>query len=65
MSGWGIKGLETRVGRECSISRGVQIVQRRYTCQRKPRRRESQCYSRGAAPKMRAAKSYEFGQGKL
>ena len=22
MGGWGIKGLETRVGRECSVSRG-------------------------------------------
>ena len=22
MGGWGIRGLETRVGRECSISRG-------------------------------------------
>ena len=23
MGGWGIRGLETKVGRECSISRGV------------------------------------------
>ena len=28
-------------------------------------RGESQCYGRGAAPRVRAAKSYEFGQEKL
>ena len=64
MGRWGIGGLETRVGRECSISREGQIVQWRYTCQRSPRR-ESQCYGRGAAPRVRAAKSSEFRQGKL
>ena len=46
----GIRGLETRVMRECSISRGGQIVQWRYTCQRSPRR-ESQCYGRGGSSK--------------
>ena len=35
------------------------IVQWRYTCRRSPRR-ESQCYGRGAAPSVRAAKSSEF-----
>ena len=60
-----IRSLETRVERECSISRGGQIVQWRYTCRRSPRR-ESQCYGRGgAAPRVRAAKSSEFGEGKL
>ena len=54
MGRWGIIGLETRVGRECSISRGGQIVQWRYTCRKSPRR-ESHCYGRGAAPRMRAA----------
>ena len=34
MGRWRIKGLETRVGRECSISRGGQVVQWRYTCRR-------------------------------
>ena len=46
----GIRGLETRVGRECSTSRGGQIPQRRYICRRSPRR-ESQCCSRGTAPR--------------
>ena len=46
-----------------SVERG-QIVQWRYTCQRKPRK-ESQCYGRGASPRVRAAKSSEFGEEKL
>ena len=46
MGKWGIRGLETRVGRECSISRGGQIVQWRYTC-RRSLKRVSQCYGRG------------------
>ena len=45
-----IGSLETRVTRECSISRGGQIVQWRYTCRRSPRR-ESQCYGRGSSSK--------------
>ena len=64
MGRWSIRGLETRVGRECSISIGGQIIQWRYTCRRSPRR-ESQCYGRGAAPRVRAAKSSEFGERKL
>ena len=48
--------------------RRSQIVQWRYTCRRSPRR-ESQCYewghSRGAAPRVRVAKSSEFGERKL
>ena len=47
MGRWGIGGLESRVGRECSISRGGQIPQWKYTCRRSPRRGESQCYGRG------------------
>ena len=46
MGRWGIRGLESRVGWECSISRGGKIVQWRYTCRRSPRR-ESRCYGRG------------------
>ena len=47
----GIKGLESRVGRECSISRGWgQIPQWKYTCRRIPRR-ESQCCGRGDSSK--------------
>ena len=69
MSKRGIRGLKTRMGREYSISReGARIVQSRYTCQRSLRK-ESQCYEwghgRGAAPRVRAAKSSEFGEGKL
>ena len=64
MGRWGIRDLETRVGRECSISRGGHIVQWKYTCRKNPSR-ESQCYGRGAAPRMRAAKSSEVGEGKL
>ena len=46
----GIRGLKTRVGRECSISEVGQIVQWRYTC----RRRESQCYGREGSSKNRS-----------
>ena len=64
----GIRGLKTKVGRECSISEEGQIVQWRYTCRRSPRR-ESQCYEkghrRGAAPRVRAAKSSAFVEEKL
>ena len=60
MSRWGIRDLEMKMGRECSISKGGQIPHRRYTCRRSPRR-ESQCYRRGAAPSVRAAKSSKFG----
>ena len=64
MGRWGIRGLEMRVGQECCISRRGQIVQWRYTCQRSPKR-ESHCYGRGAAPRLRAFKIFEFGEGKL
>ena len=43
---------------------GGQIVQWRYTCRRSPRR-ESHVTAGGEAPRVRAAKSSEFGQGKL
>ena len=61
MGRWCIRGLEWRVGRECSISRGGQIPQWRYTCRRSPRKGESQCYGRGADPRVRTAKSSEIG----
>ena len=65
MGRWGIRGLEMRVERECSISReGGQIIQWRYTYRRSARRK-LQCSGKGAAPRMRAAKSSEFGEGKL
>ena len=51
MGKWGIRGLETRVGRECSISRGGPDSTVEYTCRRSPRRGESQCYGRGGSSK--------------
>ena len=61
MGRWGIRGLESRVGRECSISRGGggQIPQWRYTCRRSPRRGRHSVTVEGAAPRVRAAKSSE------
>ena len=62
MSRWGIRGLESRVGRKCSISRrGSQIPQWRYPCRRSPRRGSHSVTTEGAAPRMSAAKSSEFG----
>ena len=64
MGRWGIRGLETRVTRECSISRGgpdctVEV----YVSE------ESEegvtVLRQGAAPRVRAAKSFKFGEGKL
>ena len=61
MDKWGIRGLETRVERECSISRGrpdstveVYMFEEGVTVLRQ-----------GAAPRVRAAKSSEFGKRKL
>ena len=64
MGKWEIRGLETKMGQECCISRGGQIVLWRYTCRWSPRR-ESQCYGRREAPRVRAAESFEFGEGEL
>ena len=50
--------------RVLALAEGAQIVQWRYTCRRSPSR-ESQCQDRGAAPRVRAAKSSEFGEGEL
>ena len=47
-----------------ALVEGGQIPQWRYACRRSPRR-ESQCYGRGAAPRVIAAKSSEIGEGKL
>ena len=46
-------------GKSAALAEGGRISQWRYTCRRSPRRGESQCYSRGAAPRVRAAKSSE------
>ena len=64
----GYKRFEDESGAGGSISRGRQIVQWRYVCRRSSRRK-SQCYEwgygRGKAPRVRATKSSEFGEGKL
>ena len=65
MGRWGIRGLDTRVGRECSISRrgarlysggihvgGVRGGSHSVTAGR-------------ASPRVKAAQSSEFGEGKL
>ena len=57
MGRWRIRGLKTRVGWECSISRGDQIVQWRYTCWRSLRR-ESQSYSMGVSFKSKSCQEY-------
>ena len=61
----GIRGLETRVGRECSISRrrarlysgGIQVGG--------VRGGSHSVMAGEAAPRVRAAKSSEFGEGEL
>ena len=57
MGKWGIKGLETRVWRECSISR------RGPDCTVEESERVT-VLRQGAAPRVRAAKSSEF-EGKV
>ena len=65
----GIRGLKTRVRRECSISRGrarlysgsIQVGGARGG----GRSVTSRDAAGEAAPRMRAAKSFEFGEGKL
>ena len=61
----GIRGLETRVGRECSISReGPDCTVEVYMSE-ESEERVTLLFGRGAAPRVRAAKSSEFGEGKL
>ena len=66
MSRWGIRGLEMRVERECSISRGgpdctVEV------CMSESKESEEgvTALQQGETPIVRAAKSSEFGEGKL
>ena len=61
MGRWGIRDLESRVGRECSISRVGQIPQWRYTCRRSRRRGSHSVTAEREAPRVRAAKSSELG----
>ena len=64
MGKWGIRGLETRVGQECSISKGgpnfmVEVYMSEESGE------GVTVLKQGAAPRVRAAKSSEFGEGKL
>ena len=65
----GIRGLKARVGQECSISReGTACAVEVYMSEKS--KEEVAVLRVGtqqevAAPKVRAAKSYEFGEGKL
>ena len=61
MGRWGIRGLETRVGRECSISRGGARLHSGGIHVGGVRGGSHSVTARGAAPRMRAAKSSEFG----
>ena len=74
MGRWRMRGLKTRVGRECSICRGGEVVQWRHTVvcsstvEDLEKSEEGVTVLRqggGAAPTVRAAKSSEFGEGKL
>ena len=62
MGRWGIRGLESRVGQECCISRGgsdctVEV----YVLEES----EEGVTAGGEDPRVRAAKSSEFEEGKL
>ena len=59
---WGIRGLETRVGRESSVSRGGARLHSGGIHVRGGSHSDS---TWGAAPRVRAAKSSEFGEEKL
>ena len=65
MGRWGIRGLETRVGRECCISRPRAKMYSGGLHVGGVREESHSVTAGGAAPRMRASKSSEFGEGKL
>ena len=65
MGEWGIRGLETRVGRECSINRGGGRLYSGGIHVGGKQKGSHSATAGGAAPRVRAAKSSEFGEGKL
>ena len=65
MDGWGIRGLETRVGWECSISRGGARLYGGGIHVGGIRGGSHSVTAGGAAPSVRAAESSEFGEEKL
>ena len=65
MSRWGIRSLETRVGGESSVSRGGATLHSGGIHVGEVRGGSHSDSAGEAAPRVRAAKSSEFGQGKL
>ena len=61
MDRWGIRGLETKVGRESSVSRGVARLHSEGIHVGGVRGGSHGDSAGGAAPRVRAAKSSEFG----
>ena len=61
----GIRDLETRVGRECSISRGGPDCTVEVYMSGESEEVVTVLRQGGAVPRVRAAKSSEFGEGKL
>ena len=59
MSRWGIRGLETRVGRECSINRGGPDCTVEVFVSEDSEERVTVLWQ-GEAPRVRAAKSSEI-----
>ena len=65
MGRWGIGDLETRVGRECSISKGGARLYSGGIHVGRVRGGSHSVTAGRAASRVRAAKSSEFGEGKL
>ena len=65
MGKWGIGSLETRVGRESSVSRGRARLHSGGIHVGGFRGGSHSDSPGGAAPRVRVAKSSEFGEGKL
>ena len=65
MGKWGIRDLETRVGQECSISTEGARLYSGSIHVGGVRGGSHSVTAGGAAPRVRAAKSSEFGKGKL
>ena len=64
MGKWWIRGLETRVGRECCISRGGPDCTIEVYMSEESEESHS-VMAGGGSSKVRAAKSFEFGEEKL
>ena len=65
MGRWEIRGLETRVRRKCSISGGWARLYSGGIHVGGVRGGSHSVTAGGAAPRVRASKSSEFGEGKL